>query len=111
MSPQNFIFTRRNREDEEHASSKVVFSCRPLRTDRFGGDRDLDSPLFKPNGRRSEEEYEALRRSLGLPTLADRYITDLCGLQHSRFVASKVFFTCSKREDEEEKDEQARPGE
>lgn len=52
-----------------------------------------------------------LRKSLGLPTLADRYITDLCGLQHSRFVASKVFFTCSKREDEEDKDEQARPGE
>jgi len=42
--------------------------------DRFAGDRDLDSPLFKPTGRRSEEEYEALRRSLGLPTLADRYI-------------------------------------
>ena len=92
MSPQYFIFTCRKREDEEHASSKVVSSRRPLRTDRFGGDRDLDSPLFKPTGRRSEEEYEALRRSLGLPTLADRYITDLCGLQHSRFVASKVYF-------------------
>ena len=56
------------------ASSKVVPSRRPLRMDRFAGDRDLDSPLFKPTGRRSEEEYEALRRSLGLPTLADRYI-------------------------------------
>ena len=75
-----------------HASSKVAPSRRPLRMDRFAGDRDLDSPLFKPTGRRSEEEYEALRRSLGLPTMAHRYITDLCAVQHIRFVASHYYF-------------------
>ena len=62
--------------------------------DRFAGDRDLDSPVFKPTGCKSEEEYEALRRSLGLPTLADRYIqvNDLCAVEHNRFVASIFHF-------------------